>query len=404
MTTALLEGRRLAEHLGRIPVVAARLGGRAGDWDVREIGDGNVNYVYEVRGEAGRLCVKQAMPYVRVVGEAWPLSPQRCWFEYRALQEHGRLAPGRVPEPVHHDRAMNLLVVEYLAPHVVLRQGLLAGERYPLLAEHLAEYLAATMVGTGDLACPAEVKRPLVALFNGNTEMTQIMEDMVFTEIYHQHWRNSWTSPQLDHAAARLRTDQALKVAVSRLKLRYLTSAEALLHGDLHTGSILVTPQDTRVIDQEFACYGPMGFDLGTLLAHLLLAYYALDTSWILGTAEDLWDGFVRRYLDRWDRSRTGDAYPPALFPDLAALAGERRRHLERIFTDAVAFCGAELLRRIFGLAHVVELQTITDPDARAARELRCVALAIDLLTRPEAFPTITAVTAAARAKAAPAS
>ena len=37
------------------------------------------------------------------------------------------------------------------------------------------------------------------------------------------------------------REDLALKVAVSRLKIAFLCHGEALLHGDLHTGSIMVT-------------------------------------------------------------------------------------------------------------------------------------------------------------------
>ena len=41
---------------------------------VREVGDGNLNFVYVVEGPAGSLCVKQAPPFVRVVGESWPLT------------------------------------------------------------------------------------------------------------------------------------------------------------------------------------------------------------------------------------------------------------------------------------------------------------------------------------------
>ena len=51
----------------------------------------------------------------------------------------------------------------------------------------------------------------------------------------------------------------------------------ALLHGDLHTGSIMAEAGKTMVIDPEFAFYGPMGFDIGALLANLLLAYFASD-------------------------------------------------------------------------------------------------------------------------------
>ena len=52
------------------------------------------------------------------------------------------------------------------------------------------------------------------------------------------------------------------------------------MHGDLHTGSIMVTDDDTRVIDPEFAFYGPMALrrrhDAGEFLDSLLLASAAM--------------------------------------------------------------------------------------------------------------------------------
>jgi len=49
------------------------------------------------------------------------------------------------------------------------------------------------------------------------------------------------------------------------------------LHGDLHTGSIMVTQDSTKCIDPEFGFYGPMGFDLGAFLGNLILAYISQD-------------------------------------------------------------------------------------------------------------------------------
>jgi hypothetical protein len=43
-------------------------------WARREVGDGNINFVYIVEGPSGCICVKQALPYVRIVGESWPLT------------------------------------------------------------------------------------------------------------------------------------------------------------------------------------------------------------------------------------------------------------------------------------------------------------------------------------------
>lgn len=40
---------------------------------VREVGDGNINYVWAVTGPSGSMCLKQGPPYVRVAS-SWALS------------------------------------------------------------------------------------------------------------------------------------------------------------------------------------------------------------------------------------------------------------------------------------------------------------------------------------------
>lgn len=58
---------------------------------------------------------------------------------------------------------------------------------------------------------------------------------------------------------------------------RFCERSQALLHGDLHTGSVMVTHDSTQVIDPEFGFYGPMGFDTGAFLGNLILAYFSQD-------------------------------------------------------------------------------------------------------------------------------
>ena len=57
----------------------------AADWKVREVGDGNLNLVFVVEGPKSGVVLKQALPYVRLVGESWPLSVRRAFFEHQAL-------------------------------------------------------------------------------------------------------------------------------------------------------------------------------------------------------------------------------------------------------------------------------------------------------------------------------
>ena len=223
---------------------------------------------------------------------------------------------------------------------------------------------------------------------------------------------NRWTSPQLDDVAAAFRADAPLKRAVSRLKCTFMSSAEALIHGDLHTGSIMVTQDDTRVIDPEFAFFGPMGFDIGAFVGNLLLNYFSQDghateaddrttyKAWVLETAEAFWHVFAQRFGALWGE-RGGDAYPAALFAGAdggASLGLARDAAIADLFRDTVQFAGAKMIRRLLGIAHNIDFEWIEDPDRRAACERPALLLGRELLANAAAYPTIEAVTRAAQA------
>ena len=406
-----LDVSTLAPYLAEHPSLGKRLGGDPSGWQVEEVGDGNLNLVFLVRGPAGGLCVKQALPYVRLVGESWPLPLDRAFFEHEALVEHGRHAPGLTPTVYRFDPVLMLTVMELLEPHIIMRRGMIQGIRYPRAATDMAEYMARALFFTSDLGMSAAEKKARVAVFCGNTALCNITEDLIFTEPYMAHDNNRWTSPQLDDIAAAFRADAPLKRAVSRLKCRFMGNAEALIHGDLHTGSIMVTADDTRVIDPEFAFYGPMGFDTGAFVGNLLLNYFSQDghateaddraayKAWVLETVETFWQIFAERYGALW-AERTGDAYPAALFAGAdgaASLALARDAAIAALFADTLQFAGAKMIRRILGIAHNIDFEWIEDPDRRAACERPAILLGRALLTNPAAYPDIDAVTRAAQ-------
>jgi enolase-phosphatase E1 len=142
---AALSAETVRHYLADRDDIAARLGGTPRQWSTREVGDGNLNLVFIVEGPAGSVVVKQALPYVRLVGESWPLPLSRSHFEYLALLEQGKWAQPFVPRVYHADAAMALIVMEYLAGHIVLRKGLIRGMRYPNAGEHLGTFLARTL-------------------------------------------------------------------------------------------------------------------------------------------------------------------------------------------------------------------------------------------------------------------
>ena len=81
----ILREADLRDYLAQLPAVSEQLGGAPAAWSIGEVGDGNLNLVFIVRGTSGGIAVKQALPYVRLVGESWPLPLSRSHYECRAL-------------------------------------------------------------------------------------------------------------------------------------------------------------------------------------------------------------------------------------------------------------------------------------------------------------------------------
>lgn len=390
-----------------------RLGNPTTDWRVCEVGDGNLNLVFIVEGPAGAVCVKQALPYVRAAGPSWPMTPERAFYEnayYEAVSPH---VAGLVPAIHHYDPQRYCIVMERLSPHIILRRGLIAGRRYPHMAAQLGEYVARACFFTSDLAGPFERKMQSMALFAGNHALVRISVDLIFTDPYCDSSRNRHTSPQLDALAAELRADAALKIAAARFGQKFLTDTQALLHGDLHSGSVMVTDHDSRVIDPEFAFYGPIGFDLGAFLGNLLLSWYSQpghatrddDRSayrdWILEQAGTFWETFHRRFLALWSEHGEGDAFSPRMFSgarDGAALREAREAFMDALFADMLGFAACKVIRRILGFAHVSDFESIAEPALRARCEAAALSLARRLLTQPQGFRSMSDVIGAVSA------
>ena len=88
-TYKTLDKESIPGYLSSLPSVVSLLGDCT-NIDISEIGDGNLNFVYRVSSSADpskSVILKQAVPYLRMVGEEWPLSRDRMTFEIRALKQ-----------------------------------------------------------------------------------------------------------------------------------------------------------------------------------------------------------------------------------------------------------------------------------------------------------------------------
>lgn len=349
-----------------------------------EIGDGNLNMVFRVfeQGNPDKsILFKQGIPYLRVAGESWPLSPERARFEAQALELEHTYAPGLVPTPYWFDPVLSVNAMEDLRRHQVLRKPMVARTRYENLGEAVGKFLAATLFGTSDFGMEAKAKKKLVAQFV-NGELCEITEDLILTEPFEpvllggKQNRNQF-NPLIAADLERLQSDAAVKLEVAKLKYRFMTCAQALLHGDLHTGSIMASQPDEqgvadiRVIDPEFAFFGPMGFDVGLFIANLffnaasqqahapnaeersayrLYLYRQASTAW-----ETFEQGFRERLAGVQDISWSSKAFQDSFMLE--------------VLRDTCGYAGCEIIRRTVGFAHNYDFESIADQNTKAKVE-----------------------------------
>jgi 5-methylthioribose kinase len=156
-----------------------------------------------------------------------------------------------------------------------------------------------------------------------------------------------------------------------------------------------------------------MGFDVGALIGNLYLAYFSQAgheavagqrdayRDWILRTIETVWVLFDQRFRALWNSAHAGDAFMPALFvnnQEPAALTAAQDAYMRALFADTLGFAGCKMTRRILGLAHVEDLESIANPDLRAICEKRALKLARLLMVEGTSFDGINSVNDAARA------
>lgn len=365
-----------------------------------EVGDGNLNLVFKLYAAEDRsrtMVVKQALPYVRLVGESWPLPTDRARIEAQALAAEYRLCPDHTPEVYHFDPVMYLIAMRNLNDHIILRKSMNEGVKYPHLAEHVGQFMALTLGNTSDLVLDYNEKKQQVASFI-NPELCKITEDLIFTEPYRKTERNAYHE-ELTPQVRALQADEALRVEVAKMKEKFMTQAQALLHGDLHTGSIMVNQNETYVIDPEFAFYGPISFDVGLFIGNVLLNYAAHEVrskdeatradyrDYLKTLIIDTWHVFVREFESVWEQTDPVNM-PPAYRAD----------YMHRILQDAAGMAGCVMMRRVIGLAGVEDIRGIEDADEKSIAASLGLNIGQKLLKERESFDTIEQIIEAAEA------
>ena len=398
----------LANRLGAVDDICKIVGDDKSKWKIDEVGDGNLNLVYTVSSDSGNIIVKQALPYVRLVGDSWPLPLSRSFYEHEVLVRQAKRDPGSVPEIIYFNKVQAIIAMEMLLPHVILRKKLIAGEYVDGLAQRLGKFCARTAFRGSDLSLKTADKKSDTAMFQGNLALMGITESLVFTEPYFAAEMNHHTDG-LDPIVKILRSDVKMKVEAQKMLMKFTANTETLCHGDLHSGSVMCTDDETKVIDPEFGFYGPMGFDLGMLTSNYLMAYFSQPAhresntlskyqNWILEVIEETHEAFQNEFKKLWNSERTGILFPKSMFEDQGDSSEfALNEMLEHIWQDAVAISGIEMHRRVLSLAHNADFEEISDTKKRSQLEARNLMMGRELILNNKTIKNVSELTNMAR-------
>lgn len=353
--------------------------------EIKEVGDGNINYVFIVRDKLTNksVVVKQADVLLRSSGR--PLDINRNKIEADILKIQYKLVPEFIPKIFHYDEKMAALTMEDISAYKNLRYELEERNIFPKFADEISTFLVETLFSTTDLVWNRQDKKTQVKNFV-NIEMCDISEDLVFTEPYNDYkQQNIITEENRNFVDESIYNNKKLIGEVAKLRNNYMNNAQSLIHGDLHSGSIFVNQEGMKVIDPEFAFYGPMGYDIGNVIGNLFFPlarneYYEKDelfSQWLNETVTAIYNQVKEKLQQAFKAKVTLDIYQNPLFVE---------SYINEVMADTLGYAGTEIIRRTIGDSKVKEVSTAPLGEARVNMERSLLLLGTTLITKRYEF------------------
>jgi len=229
----------------RAMLCAAGLARTEAPIEVEPLAGGVSSDIVRVRVGGRELCVKRALPKLKVAAEWWA-PVERNHSEAEWLRVAHEILPGCAPRLLAEDRDAGWFAMEYLAP-----------ERHPVWKSELRD-------GRIDVRFAADVGRRLAMLHAATAHREDLAQRFANDHIFHPLRLEAYLLATGERHPAHADRLRALVDATASTKL-------ALVHGDVSPKNILVGPACPVFLDAECASYGDPAFDLAFCLNHLML-------------------------------------------------------------------------------------------------------------------------------------
>ncbi|MFH4966398.1 aminoglycoside phosphotransferase [Gaetbulibacter sp. M235] len=229
-------------------------------------GEGNMNYVLRITTSSTSFILKQSRAYV----EKYPqiAAPEKRVVTeakfYTKISENPSIQK-RMPKILGLDIANNIMLLEDLGmanDYTTL---------YALDKKISDDDIHVLIIYLNDLH--HGFKKSKVDDELSNLELRKLNYEHIFHYPFLEcnGFDLNMVQAGLQELAQPYKRDTFLKQKIEHLGELYMSKGAYLLHGDYYPGSWLSTENGIKIIDPEFCFYGQREFDLGVLIAHLIL-------------------------------------------------------------------------------------------------------------------------------------
>ncbi|MEL7147235.1 MAG: phosphotransferase [Bacteroidota bacterium] len=224
-------------------------------------GEGNMNVVLHVTTDKRSFILKQSRPYVNKYQQlAAPLERIETEYQFYAAT-NGTDLTDNMPEMIVYSKEHFLMMLSYVDEF-----------------EDMTRLYADRSVKVDEVASLAQIlneihQAPVPGNYPENKELRQLNHQHIFVLPFEEEngFELDDIQPGLQALSGQYKQDSTLKNKVDQLGDKYLSAGDTLLHGDYYPGSWMRARDQFYVIDTEFSFVGFREFDIGVMMAHLIL-------------------------------------------------------------------------------------------------------------------------------------
>lgn len=277
---------------------------------IEQINAGNMNFLFKLSDGEKTFLLKHAKPYLKMLGENFPLTQQRIIAEMNSMEYFHSLAPNYVPKIYLKNEKNFFFVMQYFQDYSPLQQTASSSFIYEKIGNFLSLLIQNPPLKKKSFTCDT---------------LKQITKNYVFEFAFIQ---NHEALILFDYIPKQ-RFSKKILTNLAKLKTLFLHESKTLIHGDFHTDSIMIKKDDIAIIDSEFALFSDISFDIGNLLAHTLFHSIAKQDS-----------SYKHKFL--------------SLF-----FALQTKKNFRQILQNSIGFCAIEMIRRLYVPAKSKDLESI---------------------------------------------